>query len=88
MSDDVKAARVVTRCYITDAGFVLRTKGATDIVVPMPDVDTNVRTALACEMTALLLLRGETMADIVAGKGIPDRSLPAPAPRRRRGRAH
>jgi hypothetical protein len=66
-----------TRCYIDGDAFILRTIGQDDVVVPMPDVPTNVRTAMACEMAALLLLRGTSMADIVAGKGLPDRALPA-----------
>ena len=74
---ETKARQKPTRCYIDGGKFILRTLGQADVVVPTPDIPTGVQAALTIEMMALLLLRGETMADIAAGKGLTDRALPA-----------
>ena len=78
-----KTRTAPTRAYFNATGseIILRTEG-NDTVVPLLDAKGEplimeaVRHALAREMTALLLLRGETIEQIIAGKGLPDRTLP------------
>ena len=74
---ETKARQKPTRCYIDGGKFILRTLGQADVVVPTPEMSPVIQAMLAIEMMALLLLRGETMADIAAGKGLTDRALPA-----------
>ena len=74
---ETKARQKPTRCYIDGGKFILRTLGQPDVVVPTPEMSPVIQAMLAIEMMALLLLRGETMADIAAGKGLTDRALPA-----------
>jgi hypothetical protein len=73
---DKKTRAAQTRCYVHNEQFILRTKGAEDAVVSTPNIPVDVQKAFSVEMIALLLLRGSTMTEIVAGKGLPDRALP------------
>ena len=73
---DTERKRIVTRCYIDEGAFVLRTKGIEDIQVPIPTLTPAVAIGLYQEMIARLLLAGETMDRIVSGDAIPSRSLP------------
>lgn len=73
----VKTRAAQTRCYVTDTGYVLRSKGRLDSIVNVPNLGADVKNSMVVEMIALLLLRGASMDMIVAGKGLPDRALPA-----------
>jgi hypothetical protein len=53
--------------------------------VSTPNIPVDVQKAFSVEMIALLLLRGSTMTEIVAGKGLPDRALPRGKEKKEKG---
>jgi hypothetical protein len=68
--------RTVTRCYIDEGAFVLRTIGQPDNRVEVSPMSAYVGNKMINEMIARLLLIGEPMDRIVSGEAIPSRSLP------------
>jgi hypothetical protein len=74
-----------TRCYVGEDGFVLRTAGRADIIVPFVEIKAPVAERFIDEMVARLLLSGVAMVDIAAGKGIPDRAVPQPKAPKNKG---